>query len=98
MFNPYKTKNLDPSVGFTPRRTSGFLSTPQKKLVLYIVALLIIGGIILTSINMNSDSDDTILVRKNPKRPLTEDPLLDSNDDDLFAYPGENDDKDADLD
>lgn len=99
MFSPYRSKNFDPNPGFAPRRTGGFLSTPQKKLILYLVTLVVIGLVIVASIRFTSGpGGDTVVVSKGIKRPSVKD-LHDAADvEDIFVNPGENDDDFAELD
>lgn len=74
MFQPYKTGNLDPSASsvFRPRQNhgkAGYLSTPQKKLIIYVLTLMAIAFVIFSSLNAINgggllDNDESLSVRK----------------------------------
>lgn len=67
MFKAFNTRNTyDPNT-FQPRRNTGFLTTPQKRLLAYIGAFLVVAIVIIFAIRGGlgaPEQEDIVSVRK----------------------------------
>lgn len=68
MFKAFKTYDNDPYMPFQPKRkTNGWLTTPQKRLLAYIGGFILIAVIIITAIHLGLGEpaqEEVITIRK----------------------------------
>lgn len=69
MFNPYSSRTSDPMDKFHPRKSTGMLSTPQKKVLIYILGLVIFAFVVITTIrSFGEEQLEETVVRKQIRR------------------------------
>lgn len=75
MFKSFNTNEYDPNRPFQPRRSNskgGWLTTPQKRLMAYIAALLIVALVIVVAIRLGLGSppqEEVLHIRKPVRGP-----------------------------
>lgn len=67
MLNPYNSRNLDPMDKFRPKRPgNSYLSTPQKKVLIYFAILLMFGWLIYPMFKQGNEESQ--IIRKSVQR------------------------------